>query len=74
MVGSLDDEVSVVDQVEVSVVWELGNNVEVSFNVETEVFVHLSLGWFSLPFINVDNVPLLVDLSVLLVNNDVSVL
>jgi len=73
-IWSLDDHVSVVDQVEVSVVWKFGDDVEVSLNKESESFVELSLGWFSLPFISVDNVPLLVDLLLIVVNNNVSVL
>jgi len=69
----LDHHVSVVDQVKVSTIWKLGDNVEVSLNIESESIVELSLGWLSLPLINVDNVPLLVDLSVFWMNNDVSV-
>jgi hypothetical protein len=54
--------------------WELRNNVEISFNVHTEVFIEFSFLWFTLPFISVDKVPLLVDSSMLVVNNDLSVL
>jgi hypothetical protein len=54
--------------------WELSDNVEWSLNVKTKVFIKFSfLGW-KLPFINVDYIPLLVDLSVLVPCNDVSVL
>jgi hypothetical protein len=49
---------------EVSVAWKLRNNVEVCIDPKTEHFVHFSLSWLSLPLISVDNVPLLVDLSV----------
>jgi hypothetical protein len=63
-VWSLDDHVSVVDQVKVFVTWQLRNNVEVSFDIESELLVEFSFLWFSLPFVNIDNVPLLIDLSV----------
>jgi len=73
-VWSLDDHVSVVDQVEVSLAWQGSYDVEVSLNVKTELLVQLSLSWFVWVFISIDNLPSLVNLSVSLVNNDVSVL
>jgi hypothetical protein len=51
----------------------LGNDVEWSLNIESESFIELSLSWFSLPFINIDNVPLLVKFTVLVPGDDVSV-
>jgi hypothetical protein len=42
-------------------------------NVKSEIFVELSLGWFSLPLVNIDDIELLVDLTVFGVGNDVSV-
>jgi len=39
--------------------------VEISFNIQSEVWAELTLGWLALPFINVDNVPLLMDLTTL---------
>jgi len=51
----------------------LGHDVEVSLNIETEVLVEFSLSWVSLPFISIDDVPLLVDLSMFVINNDISV-
>jgi hypothetical protein len=72
-VWNLDYHVSVVDKVKVSVIWQLGDNIEISLNVKTESFIELSLSWFSLPFINIDNIPLLVDLSMFVINLDVSV-
>ena len=69
----LNDHVSVVDQVEVSVFAHLRDNVEVSLNEKTEVFVKFSLNWFSWILVNIDDVPLLVNLSVLVPHNDVSV-
>ena len=72
-VWNLDDHISVVDQVEVSVIWQLGDNVEISLNIKTESFIELSLSWFSLPFINIDNIPLLVNLTIFSIDLDVSV-
>jgi hypothetical protein len=72
-VCNLDNHVPVVDQVEVSVLWKLRDNIEISLNIETESLVELSLGWLSLPFINVDDIPLLMNLIIPLANNDVSV-
>jgi hypothetical protein len=73
-VWNLDDHVPVVDQVKVSVIFELRDNVEVSFNIETELLVELSFSWLTFIFINVNNSPSLVDLSVLLFNDNVSIL
>jgi hypothetical protein len=72
-VRGLNNHIPVVDQVKISVIWQLRNNVEVSLNVKTEVFIELTLSWFSLPFINVDDVPLLVDFTVLSMDDNVSV-
>jgi hypothetical protein len=63
-IWNLDDHVSVVDQVKVSVLWQLRDNVEVSLNIESELFVKLSLTWLTLPLVDVNNIPLLIDLSV----------
>jgi hypothetical protein len=46
---------------------------EISLNIETEVFIELTLSWFSLPLINIDNIPLLVDLITLVLDFNVSV-
>jgi hypothetical protein len=73
-IWSLDNHVSVIDQIKVSVVWKCRDNVEVSFNVESESLIELTLSWFSLPFVNIDDVPLLEDLVLLNSNNNVSVL
>jgi hypothetical protein len=73
-ISSLDDHVSVADQVKVLVGWELGYNVERSLDVKTEVFAEFSLDWLLLPFIFIDNIEQLVDLSMLVVDNDVLVL
>jgi hypothetical protein len=58
---------------EVSVAWKLRNNVEVCIDPKTEIFVQFSLFWLSLPLISVDDVPLLIDLSVLWSGFNVSV-
>jgi hypothetical protein len=73
-IWNLDDHISIVDEVKISVVWKLGNNVEISFNIETESLVELSLGRFSLPLVNIHDIPLLMDLVVSTVNSNVSVL
>ena len=69
----LDYKVSVADQIKVSVIWQLGNNVEISLNIETKLLVELSLSWFLFILINIDNLPLLVSFSILVFNNYVSV-
>jgi len=68
----LDDHLSVVDSFEVSVSSKSRDNVEWSFNVETEVFIEFSLCWFTLPLISIDDIPLLCDSIIwLLVDSDV---
>jgi len=47
--------------------------VERSLNIETEVLVEFTLLWLLWVLVSIDNVPLLVDLSVFVVNNNVSV-
>jgi hypothetical protein len=47
--------------------------VEISFDIETEFIVEFSFSWFSLPFISIDDVPLLVDISILIGYLNVSV-
>ena len=72
-IGCLQDHVSVVDEIKVSAIWEFGDDVEVSFDIKSESFIEFSFSWFTLPFIDVDNVPLLVDSSMLWMDDDVSV-
>ena len=72
-ISSLDNHVSVVDEIEISSIAHSGDDVEGSVNVKSEVFVHLSLGWFTLPLVSIDDIELLVDLTVSGVGNDVSV-
>jgi hypothetical protein len=73
-IWNLNDHVSIVDQVKISVVWQGRNDVEVSFNIEAELFVELTLSWFLLVLINIDDSPSLVNLSVLGFHDKVSVL
>jgi hypothetical protein len=72
-VSYLDDHVSVVDQVEVSSLRKSRDDVEISLNVKSELLVELTLGWLLLVFIDIDNLPLLTCLSILVLNDDVSV-
>lgn len=58
-VWSLDYHVSVVDEIKVSVLFQLGDNVEITLNNKTNVFVQFSFDWFRFPLININNVPLL---------------
>jgi hypothetical protein len=62
-VCNFDDHVSVIDQIKISSAWQFRYNVKVSLNIESELLIELSLSWLTLPLINVDNVPLLVDSS-----------
>jgi hypothetical protein len=69
----LDDHVSVVDQIEISVGSHLRNNVEISFNDKSESFVLFTLLWLRV-VINIDDVPLLSEFISSVGNLDVSVL
>jgi hypothetical protein len=72
-IGCLDDHVSVVDQVKISIVWELRNYMEISLDIESELFVEFSLSWLSLPLVSVHNIPLLIDLAVFVLSLNISV-
>jgi hypothetical protein len=50
----------------------MSDNVEISFNIKAESLVEFSLSWF-LPLITIDDIELLVDLSMSLPYNNVSV-
>jgi hypothetical protein len=52
-----------------SVEWKLGNKVEWSVNVETEVLAY-SLGLWSLGFVKINNIPLLMLASVVTPNSN----
>jgi hypothetical protein len=73
-IRDFDDHISVIDQVKVSTTWQFRDNVEVSFNIETESLVELTFLWFSLPLINVHDIPLLIDFAVSSEDLDVLVL
>jgi hypothetical protein len=73
-IWSLDDHVSVVDKIEILVVWELRNNEEISLNVKSELLVELTLGWLLLVLVNVDDSPFLMGLTVSWFNDDISIL
>jgi hypothetical protein len=64
-ISCLDNHVSVVDDLEISVLVHSRDDMEWSLNIESEFFIKFTLGWFSLPLINVNNVPFLMDSSVL---------
>jgi hypothetical protein len=72
-VSCLNSKFVAIDDIEVSVLWQFRDDVEWSFDVESEFLVEFTLSWFTLVFINVDDVPLLVDLSMFSPGNDVSV-
>jgi len=72
-ISSLDDKVSAVNDIEISVLWQLRNNVEWSFNIESELFVKFSLLWLFWIFVSIDDIPLLVNLTMFGPYNNVSV-
>jgi hypothetical protein len=73
-VWSLDDHVSVVDEIKISVIFQLGNNIEVSLNKQTEVSIKFTFDWLIWVLISIDDLPLLVDLSMFVVDLNVLVL
>jgi hypothetical protein len=72
-VWSLDNHVSVVDKIEVSILFQLRNNMEVFFYNESEFLVHFSFSGLTFPFIDVDDVPLLMNAIVSTIDTNVSV-
>jgi hypothetical protein len=73
-VWSLDNNVSSINDIEVSSSWQLRDNVEWSFNIESEIFIEFSLLGESFPLVTVDNIPLLVATIMLVPYNNLSVL
>jgi hypothetical protein len=69
---SLDDHVSVVNEIKILVRCHLVDNVEISFDIETEILVEFTLLWLRV-FINIDDFPLLSDILAGVSNHDVSV-
>jgi len=74
-VWSLNDHLATVDNFEISVIFHSRLDVEWSFDVESILFIEFSLSWFTLPFVSIDNIPLLCDSVIwLLIDSDVLVL
>jgi hypothetical protein len=73
-IWSLDDHISVVDQVEISIGFECRDNIECAINVKTELLVKLTLSWFLLILIYIDNSPSLLNLSIPVHDYDILVL
>jgi hypothetical protein len=73
-VWCLDDHVSVVDEIKISVLWQFGDYIEVSFNIESEISVEFTFDWLIWVLISIDNLPLLVDLSMFVEDLDILVL
>jgi hypothetical protein len=74
-IWSLEHNVSVVDDIKVSIWFHLWDNIEWSLDIETEFLVKLTFDWLALPLISIDDIPLLVNgVWLLVVNTDVSVL
>jgi hypothetical protein len=72
-IRNLDDHISVVNKVKVSVSIKLRNNIEVSFYIKTKLFIHLTFLWLRV-LISVNNLKLLSEVSSFVGNLDVSVL
>jgi hypothetical protein len=70
-VSGLDDKVSI-ESSEVSPFTHSRDNVEWSFDVQTESLVEFTLLWISLPLISIDNIPLLRSLVLSVLDVDVS--
>jgi hypothetical protein len=72
----LNNKVSTREVVNVSTLSKSGNDIEVSINDEAPFSIPLSLGWFTLPVFDIDEIPLLVGSEasiVLFVHVDVSI-
>ena len=69
---SLNEKIST-DVINVSSFSHHGNNMEVFFNIESELSVVVTLGWVFLPVFLVDKIPLLVYLTIVFPHVDVSV-
>jgi hypothetical protein len=71
-VWSLDDHISVVDQIDVSSTWQSRDDVEISLNKQSKLLVKLSLLWLRV-LVNIHNLPLLSKVVTSISNLDVSV-
>jgi len=72
-ISDLNNKV-IANKIKVSVLWQLRNDIEWSFNIEAELLVIFSLLWFFWIYISIDHIPLLVNLTMLVPDLDVSVL
>jgi hypothetical protein len=54
--------------------WQFRDNVEVSFNIESKISVEFTFDWLIWVLISIDDLPLLVDLSMFVVDLNVLVL
>jgi hypothetical protein len=72
-VWNLNDHISVVNKIKISVIWKCWNDVEVSFNIESKSVIELSLGWLTLPLINIDDIKLLIYGILLSIHTNVSI-
>jgi len=69
----LDNHVSVVDEIEISSTWQCRDNIEISFDVESELLIQLSLLWLRV-IVNINDLPLLsINIVTSVVYHDISV-
>jgi hypothetical protein len=73
-IRGFDHHVSVVYQVKISVALQFRNHVEISLNIETKVSVEFTFNWLIWILISIDNFPLLIDSSMLVVDLNVLIL
>jgi hypothetical protein len=73
-ISGLDHESSVWKKIKISVSAQSGNNMEISFNVQTESLVEFTLSWVSLPLILIGDIPLLRNMGLFVLSVDVSLL
>jgi hypothetical protein len=70
---SLNDKVSIIDVINISSLSQSRNNMEIFVYNESVVSVPLTGGWFTLPVLGVDEIPLLISFSVEVNHVDISV-
>jgi hypothetical protein len=69
----LNDHVSVVDEIEISVTWHRRDNIEISFYIKSELLVQLSLLWL-IVLVYIHDLPLLSEILVSGIYHDISLL
>jgi len=69
----LDDHVSVINQVEISVILQFRDNIEISLDIETEIRIEFTLYWLIGILISINELPLLIDSSVFVLDYNVSI-